>query len=107
MMEASSKLNCTFCDNSDIRNVVIFIESTDSFHNKFDHYEVRGTRGVLHKKYNKSEFGRLAITSSPRSPSWGGRLRVAMGATDECNANPIGGNVTYLICIYFYLWHQA
>ena len=69
MMEGSSKLNCAFCDNSDIRNLFIFIESTDSFHNEFVYYEVRGTRGVLHRN---SEVWQscLAITSSPRSSSW-------------------------------------
>ena len=36
-----------------------------------------------------------------------GKNAAAMGATGECNAGPISGSVTYLMCIHFYQLHQA
>ena len=53
------------------------------------------------------KFLRLAIASSLCSPSLEGRMRAAMGATEECSANLIVDSVKYLICIHFYQWHQA
>ena len=56
IIEASSKLNCTFFDNSDNRDLVIVVEFSVSFHNQLNYYGMRGIRVVFHWICNKSEL---------------------------------------------------